>query len=100
MKHYTTHEITRTVNEVYEISKTIFDGIKSFRTYNTDFDLDDYLIIVEPCSDKVGYDYQIIITDWSSNDVFAIIPFWNGSGLTVESISDEILKAIFKYELD
>lgn len=98
--------IKHLVNEVDRIAESMADGIKTFKSYSTDYDLDDYLIIVEPGRNPYGSDYEIIITDWSTNEIFATIPIWNCGDLENQvkylilknQIKDLIFNEIVDYE--
>lgn len=81
-------------NKVFEVAKTIVNGIKTFRSYGEEFGIDDYGIIVRPASNKFDDGYEIIITDWSINEIVTIIPVWNSRHLKPEQISNEIWNAI------
>lgn len=64
-------------NEVFEVAKTIVNGIKTFRSYNEEFELDDYKIIVEPSSNRYDGGYRITFIDPACEEEFERLLIWD-----------------------
>lgn len=64
-------------NEVFEVAKTIVNGIKTFRSYSEEFELDDYKIIVEPSSNRYDGGYRITFIDPACEEEFERLLIWD-----------------------
>ena len=86
---------TELKNEIFEISKTMACGLKTFRSYRDNFTLNDYTIAIEPSSNRYDDGYVITISHDPSNEIFAFIPIWYEDPMR---IAESVINRIDEYE--